>query len=625
MNEITFSPSQKAAVEHTGGPLLVVAGPGSGKTRTLTARIVNLVRDRKVPPGDILALTFTHRAADEMRARLVGVVDEEEARALFIGTFHAFGLSLIHEEYALLGFRSAPILYDESDRDLLLRTLFAENGVSTNRASLTRVLARLEKGAFPLPTGANKSDGVIEKILLQYEQRKRDENAIDFDDCIALALEVLRKNSDPPANRRHILVDEYQDVNAAQVALLKLLGGGAGSLMAIGDPDQAIYSFRGSDVRFFLNFPDDFPGSTTLRLIDNYRSTATIVIASEQVISRNRSRADGVSPARPRRERGLRLDVRTFPSDRAEAFWVAERICRLVGGLGRFGLEERFEPEGGEDAGFSDIAILYRLNAQAALLCDALEKAGVPFQRVGTGAAERNAPEAVATRAVLALARLAAHAVGRGEPPAPGAPLRTLQALAIDVPSLLTGLRIDADADPALLLRKAGDLLGDALPPRAGQFSAAARDLAVRAPPGKKGGLAFLAAAPLVQAEDPYSARAEKVTLSSIHAAKGLEFPTVFVTGVEDGLLPFIRGDDADGAAAIEEERRLLYVAMTRARKRLFLTAARRRFFFGKSREARPSPFLGEIAEGLVRFVRKKGRPKKDGRKEGDRNQGQLF
>jgi DNA helicase II / ATP-dependent DNA helicase PcrA len=629
MNRLTFSPSQKKAVEHSGGPLLVVAGPGSGKTRTLTARIAHLVRDRNVPPGEIRALTFTHRAADEMRERLDDVFDQEEARALFIGTFHAFGLSVIHEEYGLLGFGSAPILFDESDRDLLLRTLLAENGLHPDRALLKRVLTRLEKGLSPDPPPGEKDDKAIEKTIVRYRQGKRAENAVDFDDCITLPLELFRENPDRLADwrarGRHLFVDEYQDVNGAQVALLKLLAKDADSLMAIGDPDQAIYSFRGSDVRFFLNFRNDFPGSTTLRLVDNYRSTVTIVNASEQVIRRNNSRVEGASPARPRGERGLRLEVRTCPSDRAEAFWIAERVCRLVGGLGRFGLEDRFVPEVGEDACFSDIAVLYRLNAQAGLLCDALEKAGVPFQRVGTGAADRKAPEAVAGRAVLALARLAALPAGTPPPLTPCAPLRVLQALAVDVPSLLAGLTIDVNADTALLLRKAGDRLAIALPSRAGQFSSAAGALAGRALAAKTGGLAFLAAAPLVQAEDPYSARAEKVTLSSIHAAKGLEFSTVFIAGVEEGLLPFIRGDEADRTATIEEERRLLYVGMTRARNRLFLTAARRRFLFGRAGEVRPSPFLGEISGDLVRFVRKKSRPKKDAKKEGERNQGRLF
>ncbi len=617
-SSLALNDSQKDAVHFAGRRLLVVAGPGTGKTRTLTSRIAFLIENRGVDPESILALTFTNRAADEMGARLTETLGPTRANPIFIGTFHALGFEIVRKEWPSLGFRQPPVIYDEDDKRDLVSHLLAETGRGTLRSTIETALASIADRS------ADRS------IAPLYREAKISESALDFDDLITLPVELLGHDPERLASYkarwRHIFVDEYQDVNADQVALIKLLEGQAESFMAIGDPDQAIYSFRGSDVKHFARFAEDFPESRVLHLRDNYRSTVTIIEASDQIIRRNQRLAACAPRSRPHNIKGLRLQIDSLPSDRAESGFVMRTIENLVGGVGRFGLDDvRCEEECDDEYGFSDIAVLYRLNAQASPLCAALDEAGIPYQRVGTGRKRTDRLE----RAILALARLAGLA---GPVEEAGASCRTLGSLKIDMGEIVSSFRSRiAEEKPrqvprsAHLVHAAGEVLAASLPSKADELRSLSRRLVERAALSDASRLDFVPAAALVNSEDPWVARSEKITLSTIHAAKGLEFPVVFITGLEEGLIPFIGDDEPDRAAALEEERRLLYVGMTRAKNRLHLTSARRRFLFGRTLEGGPSPFVREISDDLVRFVRAgPGRKKKNSSGSGDSQMG-LF
>ncbi len=534
--------------------MLVVAGPGTGKTRTLTSRISYLVKELGADPASILAITFTHRAAEEMRSRLNTMLDTEKTSRIFINTIHALGLMIVLDEAEIPGFTGDPVLLDEDDKKALMRAVLKQaQPPASGEAGSARL--PVEKVIFAIEKAMNRDvrvSGVIqgfdlEDVLRIYTGKKRAQGALDFDDLIHLPLKLFREKPELlnryRARFRHLFIDEYQDVNAAQVSLVRMLGTGAKSIMAIGDPDQAIYSFRGSDVENFLSFPDTFPGAEVMHLDANYRSTVTILSASDHVIRKNPDRFQKAMPAAASEEKGIMLDMRAFGTAGQEAVHVSRKIAQLVGGVGEYGLESEPGPdeeEGGhgELFGFSDIAVLYRLNAQASLIQEALDRSGIPYQRVGTVRAGKGA----------------------------------------------SGRARDTKKDPRDFIK---------------------------------------GIAPLCR-EDPYNARAEKVTLSTIHGAKGLEFPIVFITGLEQGVLPFIREHEEEREAAIEEERRLLYVGMTRARKRLYLVRARQRTLFGKKLSDGPSPFLADISGDLVKFVRQKPRPKKKPRRKDDEADGQM-
>lgn len=626
---ITLNAEQNQAAEHHGGPLLVQAGPGTGKTRTLTSRIAFLIREKSVTPRSILALTFTHRAAGEMRERLEAVLGKDLSERIFIGTFHALGFDMVRQEWRRLGFENRPVLYDEDEVVDLVRHLFEEKGTRPSKSDLEQVVdnVRCERGSE-----GDGGDGCrrIPEIVSLFEERKRLENAVDFNDLIQLPLRLLREDkafrAACSARWRHILVDEYQDVNAAQAELIRLLAADSDSVMAIGDPDQAIYSFRGSDSRSFLSFENDFPGAEVVALKANYRSTVTILEASSQVIGHNRSRDRSIPCASARGTEGIRLAIHNLGSDKEEALFVSRRIEELVGGFGRYGLEDdgaglpRSADE--ETFSFSDMAVLYRLNAQAREIRNVFERSGIPFQQVGTGRKGLDPRE----RAVNGLARLALS-------PSNKAATRSLKAIPSRARKAILADWQAADtislAAPELLTAAAATA-ARVLPDDADAWIEAGARLSARAASGSGDRDTFLASTPLAMREEPYEIRAEKVTLSTLHGAKGLEFPVVFITGLEQEIIPYIREDDGDLGAALEEERRLLYVGMTRAMKRLFLTRARRRFLFGRSLESGPSPFLQEISEDLLRFVRERSRRKKrpgakKGKGAGDQEQRSLF
>jgi len=563
-----LDPEQRAAAEVTHGPLLIIAGPGTGKTRTLTHRLARLVADHGVPPEECLAITFTRRAAGEMRERLETLLGDRAERVPVM-TFHALGLSILREHGSRLGLaeplRVAP-------RGECIRLLQDALGASERKA--TRLLARFSQykrrapDADADPSGSRPADDA-ETIaaLAAYDERLRARGAVDFDDLVALPVRLLEDHADLVddyrVRYRWISVDEYQDVDRLQYRLIRLLAPPDGNLCVIGDPDQAIYGFRGSDVSYFQRFGEDYPSARTISLVRNYRSTRTIVDASLQVIEPASLIVDRTLEALT--EGPERIEIHECATDRAEAELVVHTIERMIGGYTFFSMDSgRVDGQEGEALSFGDFAVLYRTDAQAEPLVEAFARSGIPFQKrshdaladqPGVEAVIRAMEEGPAGQSVLDRLNRAAEKVRQHDP---------------QVDQALPALRLLAE-------RHADD-------PH--QF------------------LSELALGVDVDFWDP---RADRVALLTLHAAKGLEFPVVFIVGCEDGLIPLHWGplDQAD----LAEERRLLFVGMTRAEDRLLLTHARKRRRHGKVQESQPSPFLHDVEQQLQE--RRKHRAKK--------------
>jgi len=631
----TLNPPQREAVTTIEGPLLVLAGAGSGKTRVIVHRIAYLLQ-RGVDPESILAVTFTNKAAGEMRARVAQVAGAP-AVDVFVSTFHSFGLWLLQQEHTLAGLPKRFAICDAGDQIAIVKRCMREVKVDDRAFDAYRVLALLsraknegKKRIRPRPEGQGDDyDLVASEVYPRYARALAAQRAVDFDDLIARPVELLSKDEalrKKYARRfRHLLVDEYQDTNVAQLELVKLLAGADRNVCAVGDDDQAIYGWRGAEVRNILRFERHFPGAKEVRLEQNYRSTGHILSCANAVITKNLDR-------RPKRlftsaGDGEPVRVVALPSEEDEARFVAEEICRL---------RREGRPLG-------DLAVLYRLNAQSRPLEEALREASVPhtvhggpafFDRAEVRDLLAYLKICVAPQDEVSLARIVnVPARGIGD-----ASLERVHAWAVErgvhlfdalsraaeVPELPRGAaeRIAAfvalvekhrarfaegkPADAARALVAEVDLYGHA---RASvqSFEAAQRkvdaiDGILRSLDGYEQRTARPSLATWLQRlaldsraeEDP--AAAEGVALMTLHAAKGLEFPVVFLVGAEEDLLPCagIQGEARD----MEEERRLAYVGITRARERLYLTRAGARTRRGKVHPRTPSRFLDDLPAG---------------------------
>ncbi len=542
---------QRRAAEIASGSLLIVAGPGSGKTRTLTHRIAHLVARHGAAPDECLAITFTRRAAGEMRERLRALLPEVQ-EGVPIHTFHSFGLSVLREHWNAAGLQRGFRVASDDERVRLLRDTLdlSERRARGHLAAISR--ARRTAGP-PAGDGAGEAEEA-------YRREMELRNWIDFDDLVIRAADVLE--SDPSIRseyrRRHpfVSIDEYQDVDAEQVRLVRQLVPPGGNVCAIGDPDQAIYRFRGADVRYFSEFREHFPGTRVVRLARNYRSDRNIVALSSQVIAPSGSGQRSVPVLEDAPDL---VTVHEAPTERAEAEFIVQALEQALGGHSFFSIDSGRSAEGeGRDLSFSDFAVLYRTEAQAPPLVEALARSGMPFQ-------QRSHRRLLDHPGVAALVDALREAPGAG-------PVR--ERLDAIRPVGGDGVEDDAEARTAReLLRPVAEACGD----DADRF------------------LAELALGTEIDTWDP---RADRISLLTLHAAKGLEFPVVFIAGCEDGLLPLKWGrpDPAD----LEEERRLFYVGVTRARSKLFLTRAKKRLARGKVRERAPSPYLADIEERLL-------------------------
>jgi uncharacterized protein (TIGR00375 family) len=520
-----LDPDQRVAAAHPGGPLLIIAGPGTGKTRTLTHRIAHLVAERGVEPERCLAITFTRRAADEMRERLEGLLPGQAGR-LTVATFHGLGALILREQYERAGLPADFRIADETERLEIAREMTGSD------KEARRLLADFDR-----PPNAPEDA----EARASFEKRLRERGLADFTDLLREPVRMLGADQALTAHYRErwpwISVDEYQDVDETQYALLSLLAGAEGNLTAIGDPDQAIYAFRGADVGFFLRFEGDFAEATTVLLTRNYRSAPAIVHGAVSAI-----RATSLVPDRvldPQRSGDQLIRVHESPDAQAEAEFVTSTIDRLLGGASFHSLDSgRADGHHDEHLDFSDIAVLYRSSAQAEPVMEALTRAGMPYQK-------RSHDRLMKRPGVREIAHELRHHGGE---------------LTVRIKAAVGAL---IEVHDETVLRTAAELL---------------TPLAVRCGEDLEAFLGELALGAEVDAFDP---RADRIALLTMHASKGLEFPVVFVVGCEDGLLP-LRLPDSDEA----EERRLFFVGMTRAQSTLYLSGTRRR---------EPSPFLRAI------------------------------
>ncbi|MGE5408737.1 MAG: ATP-dependent helicase [Syntrophothermus sp.] len=638
-----LNPPQREAVVHPGGPLLVLAGAGSGKTRVLTHRIAYLLATGAARPGEILAITFTNKAAAEMRER-VGQLVGRSLRAMWVTTFHSACARMLRADAERLGYSRGFTIYDESDSLRMLKRCLGELGVDPKRYPPRAVRARISgaKNRLIDPDAyAEAVAGPFEEVVAEafplYEKRMLEANAMDFDDLLVRTVNALELYEEVRERWRrtfrHVLVDEYQDTNRAQYRLLQLLASQHGELMVVGDEDQSIYGFRYADVSNILNFDRDFPDAGIVKLEQNYRSTGTILDAANAVVEHNRER-------RPKElwteaERGERIRLAELGDEHEEARWVAAEIDRLG--------EEH-------EVGRAEVAVFYRTNAMSRVLEDTLNRFNVPYQVIGgTKFYERaEIKDAIAYLSLLlnpadqvsfarivnaprrgigttSQARLAAYANTAGltiwevmervdEVPGLGAAAIRSVGRFHETMDLLRA-RADAEAPVAELLQAVLSETGylEALEAERtieaeGRIEnlealvegAAELDLE-REREGDGGEVSpleeYLQQVSLFSDQDSLSDDGELVTLMTLHNAKGLEYDTVFVVGCEDGAFPHMRSLEEGNE---EEERRLCYVAITRARKRLYMTWARERRLFGRAERNMPSRFVDELPVELT-------------------------
>lgn len=655
----TLNEAQREAVLSTEGPLLVLAGAGSGKTRVLTYRIAHLVCDLSVAPWNILAVTFTNKAAKEMRSRLEALLGHE-TRGMWIYTFHSMCARMLRADGDLLGYGDDFTIYDADDSKRLVKECLAEAGYNLRSVSNGSVRGRISMLKNELvgpdefsPRLGDPVDKVVAKVYPMYENRLRRANAMDFDDLLLNAWKLLSEHEEARegyAQRFHyILVDEYQDTNRAQYEICRILASGHGNLMVVGDDDQSIYSWRGADVRNILDFERDWPDAKTVTLEQNYRSSGVILKAANAVIANNEAR-------KPKqlftdKDDGEKIAVYLASDERDEGRWLASRIERLH--------------DQGES--YREMAVFYRINAQSRTLEDMFLRAGVPYRIVG-GTRFYDRAE---IRDVMAYLKLAVNpADDMSAMRVVNTPKRGVGETTVDAIRGLASMRelsffeaarelsLDPSTKPAArralssfvelvdeTSRYAGDLedVVDMIVERSGlvtaletekseearsrvenirEFSGVVADYVesheyvpdagledeVEAEAGEEGEIPtgfhvptladFMEWLSLRSDLDTLSEESEDyVTLMTVHSAKGLEFDDVFVAGMEEGLFPYSSSIMERG---VEEERRLAYVAITRARKRLFLSSAATRRIYNTTQANARSRFVNEIPSELV-------------------------
>lgn len=545
--------SQIGAVTRTG-PLLVVAGPGSGKTLAMVRRIAYLVL-QGVRAEKIVAVTFTNRAAREMQERLRALLAGFSDR-IFVGTLHLLGLRILRE---ILG--RDIVIYDRKAQLELLRSLLG--GSATEAAKTADRISRVKN----LMDGP---DSAIEPVFQRYQQALAEAKAFDFDDLIVGPSALLGEYPEVLERLQrlysHIIVDEYQDISPCQHKLLRMLAGNSATVCAVGDPDQAIYGFRGADVRNFLNFKEDFPEAREIALCVNYRCSGNIVASSDAMIRHNSIRVE--REVYPFKENGNPIVFASVPDEVGEGEYIVKEIEARLGGLTQHNQSSMVE-EGGirSSYSFSDFAIMFRMNSQADELKKGLERSGIPCNvlRWGYTTEEGNGKDLIG--------RLHEYA-------------RT-SAIVKELKEMRTGQLLEYFIiDNNCSVDQRGELAGDLEVLLGKGWKEVSvldlMDLLCTFGPG-----------------DDFDPKADAVVLMTLHMAKGLEFRVVFISGVDDGIIPYRGGRHTD----LEEERRLLYVGMTRAREELVLVHRRNVFFHGRRACRAPSPFLAEIPKNLLREV----------------------
>jgi DNA helicase-2/ATP-dependent DNA helicase PcrA len=634
----SLNPVQREAVLHGEGPALIVAGAGSGKTRILAHRIANLIQGG-ASPQSILAITFTNKAAQEMSERVEGLVGGRVARGMWILTFHSACVRILRREHEVVGLPSHFTIYDEADSERVVKGILRDIGVDERRFPARGVLAQIGQAKDSLlsarefaEAAGNWYERQVADLYLEYEGRLAAAGALDFDDLIMRAVRLFREHPEILEHYqerfRHILVDEYQDTNRAQYHLVNLLAGKHRNVMVVGDADQGIYSWRGATIQNLLDFEHDYPEARQFMLEQNYRSTQTILEAANALIEHNLQRKP--KSLWTESERGDPIVRFKAEDEHEEAWFVAVEVERLVG-------EEASH-------GYGDIAVFYRTNAQSRVLEDVFMKAGLPYRVVG-GVRFYERKEVKDTLAYLRALVNPQDVVSIRRvmnTPKRGIGDQTMAAVEgfsrEEEISLMDACR-RAEEISALSPRAAGAVQGfvevmhtlggllsggatvsqmiEAAFTESGYYAELDAERTVEAETRKENlrelvGVGaefearfegavlpdFLEQIALVTEQDEYDESSGAVTLMTLHNAKGLEFDVVFVAGMEDGVFPHHRS--MTDAAELEEERRLAYVGMTRARKRLYLTHAWHRSLFGASSYNPASRFLAELPTELL-------------------------
>jgi DNA helicase II / ATP-dependent DNA helicase PcrA len=641
-----LNPVQREAVLHTEGPVLIVAGAGSGKTRILTHRIAYLIAEGGVRPQSILAITFTNKAAQEMADRVEALVGTRIARGMWILTFHSACARILRREHTLLGLPSHFSIYDEGDTERVIKMCLESAGVDPKRFPPRAVASAIGKAKDNLLTAAESSEAAgnwyeqtVADLYAEYERRLAAAGAVDFDDLILRTVRLFQAHPEVLEHYqerfRFVLIDEYQDTNRAQYHLVNLLAAKHRNLCVVGDADQGIYSWRGATIQNLLDFEHDYPDAEEFILDQNYRSTRTILEVANALIENNLQR-------KPKNlwteaDHGTPVVRYRAEDEHDEAWFVAQQVERLVN-------------DQAEHA-YGDIAVFYRTNAQSRVIEDVFMKAGIPYRVVGgVRFYERrevkdvlaylralvNPQDAVSMRRVINTPKRGIGdqtvAVLEGFARDEGLTLleacRRVEEIALLSPRATSAVKGFVDVMERLRARLAEDArpsrMVEAAFTESGYLAELDAERTVEAETRKENlrelvgvGAEFEARFPdsglpefleqiaLVTEQDEYDEASSSVTLMTLHNAKGLEFEVVFIAGMEDGIFPHFRSmTDSD---ELEEERRLAYVGITRARRRLYLTHAWSRTLFGASSYNPPSRFLGEIPGELVEDLEEPG------------------
>ncbi len=646
-----LNPEQARAVTTTEGPLLILAGAGSGKTRVLAHRIAYLVGVRDVAPWRILAVTFTNRAAAELRERIISLVGEG-GRDVMAGTFHALCARVLRQDGEAIGISRRFVIYDTDDQQSLMKQILREEDLpltgefrpSVVLGAISRAKNEMLDPTFLSEHAANHRERLIARLATRYRERLRKAQALDFDDLLLEAVRLFDEAPDVLARYqerwRYLHVDEYQDTNRAQYLWVRALAAKHHNLCVVGDDDQSIYSWRGADLRNILDFERDWPDTAVVKLEQNYRSTQLILDAAHAVVSRNSARKD--KKLWTENTGGVRIQRFEAYNEDEEAEWIARQVEHLVGGRSN-ALTRRADEE---DVRFRarEIAVMYRMNAQSRALEESFLRYGIRYQLVGGTRfyARREVKDALAYLRILRSDTDSVSFERIINVPARGIGERTIEVLraaaAREGGTTWTAIETAARGElegiaprtrnalaefTALVQRLRGrigvlalpELLDEAL--EASGYRAMLADgsedgeerwanlLELRSVTTRYDDLApddaldrLLEETALVADQDSYEGDADAVTLITLHAAKGLEFPVVFICGLEEGLFPHSRA--LDDEKELEEERRLAYVGITRAKRRLYLSHAWRRATWGMGQASVPSRFLLEIPAELM-------------------------
>ncbi|MEW5768189.1 MAG: UvrD-helicase domain-containing protein [bacterium] len=682
-----LNPQQQEAVRTTEGPILIVAGAGTGKTRTLSYRLAYLLAEKKVPASAVMAVTFTNKAAHEMKERIKRLVGTR-LEALTVGTFHAISSRLLRQFISPLGWTSDFGIYGQREElSLLKRILSHYPQCKQSPASLRKKISEA-KNQLIAPEQLDSAAGpYFPEIYQEYQTRLRENNALDLDDLILSLVRLWQERPQVLEECQdrflYLMVDEYQDINLAQYQWVQQLSKKYRNLCVIGDADQAIYAFRGANIQNFLDFQKDYPEAKVVRLEQNYRSTKTILEVAGKVIQKTSQRLE--KELWTENEEGARIWVCPVWDERAEAKGIVHEIEKMIGGSSFWSIDSRRINSGEERAYcFSDFAVLYRLNAQKDVIAEAFTSAGIPYQVVGgTRLVDQeevadmlaylkviNNPEDSVS--LLQILNKPAWSIGLPEwvqtitaleGLAESEHISLYQAISQVLAEEPTLTEFRSQGNLSLSQRKAIRKFASLLE----QLKAAGADLKAEAlvrkvltetnPEGKNTEESepllellamatpfnryppatslkmFLEEIALVGETDTFDERANAVALMTLHAAKGLEFPVVFICGVEAGLIPYIKSvsssefrvpslDGPDSQSLMppstEEERRLFYVGLTRAQKHLYLFHARQRYLYGQKQVQQPSPFLADIPGHLTQQLdipsrkAKKAEPKEE-------------